>query len=206
MWAGEQEFREALKKMKKSTKGGVARLTDLALKGDPRQDYKHVVGLLCHQLRKTRPQHRWVEPGGARESTRTVPMIPLQTPSQPRVPLAPSARQPSRDPDYQMACNETLAVHCAARRGEGGVGVFAFNAPPCARRGHPHCWQRFKRSVSRAAGVGQPVGALRTGMLTGSGAVWPSYTCWTPSSASPSAPTAPRMCMVRTHARSCGTL
>jgi hypothetical protein len=72
-WAGEAEFKEALKRMKKSTQGGVARLTDLALK-DPRQDYKHVVGALCHQLRKTRPQHRWVgeDTGGVHAAVASV--------------------------------------------------------------------------------------------------------------------------------------
>ena len=50
---------EELKKMKKATKKSVEILTDVAMK-DPQTTYKRVVGALCHQLRKTRPQHRCV--------------------------------------------------------------------------------------------------------------------------------------------------
>jgi hypothetical protein len=169
MRAGEQEFVEALKRMKKSTQGGVARLTDLALKGDPRQDYKHVVGALCHQLRKTRPQHRWVGPGGARESTRTVPMILLQTQRQPRVPLASSPRQPSRDPKHPVACTQTRAVDWGVRGGEGCVAVFAVNLAtsrsPCPSR----LLATFQMPTT--TGVHHPGGQLSTGMLMGCASV-----------------------------------
>ena len=56
-WPAEEKFLAKLKGLKKATTSCVHTLTELALE-DPKSHYKHVVGAICHRMRKTGPQNR----------------------------------------------------------------------------------------------------------------------------------------------------
>lgn len=56
-WGDQDRFNAELKKLKKATQSAVAVFTEMALE-DPSAVYKHVVGSLCHHLRKTRSTYR----------------------------------------------------------------------------------------------------------------------------------------------------